>query len=42
MGLLLGSLRKCSGEDGFENRELGLSLKHHTAPLGAVLFSPEK
>lgn len=39
MGLLLGSLRKCSGEDSVENRELGLSLKHHTAPLGAVLFS---
>lgn len=39
MGLLLGSLRKCRGEDSVEHRESGLSLKHHTTPLGAVLFS---
>lgn len=39
MGLLLGSLRKCRGEDGVEHRESEHSLKHHTTPLGLVLFS---
>lgn len=39
MGLLLGSLRKCRGEDSVEHRDSGLSLKHHTTPLGPVLFS---
>lgn len=39
MGLLLGSLRKCRGEDVVERQESGLSLKHHSVPAGPLLVS---